>query len=53
MLFDAINPGSNPSSAELFFLPFQISYRIGKAFIFNKIKEIIKMLKIKHRVGLG
>ncbi len=36
-----------------FFLPFQMSYRIEKAFIFNKIKEIIKQLKIKDRVGLG
>ncbi len=32
MHFDAIDPSSNPPFAELFFLPFQISYRI----IFNK-----------------
>ncbi len=36
LLFDAIDPSSNPPFAELFFLPFQISYRIGNAFIFNK-----------------
>ncbi len=35
MLFHAIDPGSNPPFAELFFLPFQVSYRIRKAFIFN------------------
>ncbi len=35
------------------FFPFQMSYRIRKAFIFYKIKEIIKKLKIKDRVGLG
>ncbi len=34
--FDAIDPSSNPPFAKLFFLRFQISYRIGKAFIFNK-----------------
>ncbi len=33
--------------------PFQLSYCIGKAFIFYKIKEIIKKLKLKYRVGLG
>ncbi len=36
VLFYAIDPSSNPPFAKLFFLPFQISYRIGKAFIFNK-----------------
>ncbi len=52
--FDAIDPGSNLPFGKLFFLPFQISNRIRKAFIFFiKIKEIIKKLKIKYRVGLG
>ncbi len=50
--FDAVEPSSRLPFAELF-LPFQISYRIRKAFIFNKMKEIIKKLKIKYRVGLG
>jgi len=36
MLFDTIDPSSSPPFAKLFFLPFQISYSIGKAFIFNK-----------------
>ncbi len=46
-------PEFEPAFCQTFFLPFHISYRIGKAFIFNKMKEIIKKLKIKFRVGLG
>ncbi len=35
MFFDAIDPGLN-QPFNFFFIPFQISYRIKKAFIFNK-----------------
>ncbi len=38
MHFDDVDLSSIPPFAELFFLPFQISYRIRKAFIFNKIE---------------
>ncbi len=51
MLFDATDPSSNPPFAELFFSIFK-STHIAKAFIFNKMKEIIKKLKIKYRVGV-
>ncbi len=53
--FNAIDLGSNPPVGKLFFLPFQISNHIRKAFFFFliKIKEINKKLKIKNRVGLG
>ncbi len=42
-----------PTFCQTFFLPFQISYRIKKAFIFNKkMKEIIKKLKMKDSARL-
>ncbi len=34
-------------------IDFQISYRIGRHLFSIKMKEIIKKLKIKYRVGLG
>ncbi len=42
---------THPPVGKLFF-SLQISCRIGKAFIFNKMKGIIKKLKMKYRVGL-
>ncbi len=33
----------------LLFLPFQIKYQIGKAFIFNKLKKIITGLLVRVR----
>ncbi len=50
----AIDQSSNPPFAELF-LPFQISNHITseKHLFLVKIKEIIKKLKVKYRVGLG
>ncbi len=47
MSFDAIDPGSIPAFVKRFFLPFQISYCIVKAFSIE-IKEIIKKLELKH-----
>ncbi len=47
--FDAIDPGSNPPFfLKNFFLPFQISYRVGKAFIFNKNE--VNNQKIENKV---
>ncbi len=37
ILFDAIDLGSNPPFAKLFFLLFQISYHMGMAISFNKL----------------
>ncbi len=53
--FEAINPGSNPPFAKLFFLPFQISYHIVKAVIFNKNEGNNKKVvnKVSVRVGVG
>ncbi len=47
ILFDAIDQSSSPPFAELFFIPFQISYRIGKAFIFNKNEK--KNQKVENK----
>ncbi len=55
MFVNKINPSSNPPFAELLFLPFQISYRIGKAFIFNKNEGNNQKVenKVLGRVGVG
>ncbi len=55
MLFDAINRGSNPPFAELFFSLFK-SHIASERHLFSiKMKEIIKKLKIKvsGRVRVG
>ncbi len=55
--FDAIDPGSNPPFGELFFLPFQISDHIRKAFIFNKNEgnnqKVENKVSGRVRVGVG
>ncbi len=57
MLFDAIDPSSNPPFAKLFFLPFQIAYHIRKAFIFNKNEgnnqKVEDKVSGRVRVGVG
>ncbi len=53
MLFDAIEPSSNPPFAELFFTLFKSHIASERHLVSIKIKEIIKKLKIKYRVGLG
>ncbi len=47
-VFDAIDPSSNLPFTKLF-LPFQISYRIGKAFNFNKNEGNYE--KVENRVS--
>ncbi len=52
MHFDAIDPSSRPSFAELFFSLFK-SHIASERHLFSiKMKEIIKKLKIKYRVGV-
>ncbi len=52
VLFDAINLGSNPRFAKLFFPTFQIRYHIGKACIFsnNEGNNLKVELKVSGRV---
>ncbi len=57
MHFDAVEPSSRLPFAELF-LPFQISYRIRKAFIFNKNEnegnnQKVEKVSGRVRVGVG
>ncbi len=56
MFVNKINPSSNPPLPN-FFLPFQISYRIGKAFIFNKKEgnnqKVENKVLGRGRVGVG
>ncbi len=52
VLFDAVDLNSNQSFSNFFLIPFQISYRIGKAFIFNKKEGNNKKVE-KYQVGLG
>ncbi len=56
MHFDAVEPSSRLPFAELF-LPFQISYRIRKAFIFNKNEgnnhKVQNKISGRVRVGVG
>ncbi len=57
MLLDVNDPSSNSPFAELFFLPFQISYRIRIAFNFNKNEGNNQKVENKVsgmvRVGVG
>ncbi len=56
-VFDASTSGSIPPLSDLFFfpLPFQISYRIVKAFIFNKNEGNNQKVenKVSGRVRVG
>ncbi len=55
--FDVNDTGSNPPFGELFFLPFQISHHIRKAFIFHKNEgnnqNVESKVKGRVRVGVG
>ncbi len=57
MHFDAVDQSSRLPFAELFFLSFQISYRIRKAFIFNKNEgnnqKVENKVSGRVRVGIG
>ncbi len=50
-------PEIKPAFWQTFFLPFQISYRIEKAFIFNKNKgnnkKVENKVSSRDRVGVG
>ncbi len=52
ILFDAVDPSLSPPFAKGF-LPFQISYHIKKAFIFNKNEIYNQQVenKVSGRVG--
>ncbi len=53
VLFDAIDPSSNPPFAVLFSSLFK-SHIASERHLFSiKMEEIIKKLKIKYRVGVG
>ncbi len=55
VIFDVIDPSLNPPYAKLFSLPLQISYLIGKAFIFNKNERNNRKVenKVLGMVGVG
>ncbi len=52
-LFDAIDPSSNLHFGKLFFSLFKFQITPETHLFLRKMKEIIKKLKIKYRVGLG
>ncbi len=53
MLFDAIDPRSNPPFDKLFFSLFKYHIALKRHLFSIKIKEIIKKLQIKYQVRLG